>query len=107
MKKVSTILFLFISANLFAQNKHNELYNQIETICTIISKYQIDTLHKPLLILDGITYNDYAILDSYDRTKIISFEVIKSSLRQSNYIIAITSNNKLNLKKKKRKSKNN
>ena len=96
---------MLFTTHLFAQNKHSELYYQVETICKTvlksdivnsdtnnvpkvrisdvdISKIQIHykylyNFNIPLLIIDGIPHNEYAILDSIDYNSIVSIQILK------------------------------
>jgi|JI6StandDraft_1071083.scaffolds.fasta_scaffold113295_2 hypothetical protein len=105
MKIYIPILIMLFTTHLFAQNKHSELYYQVETICKTvlksdivnsdtnnvpkvrisdvdISKIQIHyeylyNFNIPLLIIDGIPHNEYAILDSIDYNSIVSIQILK------------------------------
>jgi hypothetical protein len=110
MKRILTIKLLFLTAILFSQNKHSELYNQVETISRIVLKCEIDSVNiekystkktvvnidsskrthwyceaaikpsLPLLIIDEIHYEDFKVLDTINSSKIVSFNVLKGSM---------------------------
>ena len=134
---------MLFTTHLFAQNKHSELYYQVETICKTvlksdivnsdtnnvpkvrisdvdISKIQIHykylyNFNIPLLIIDGIPHNEYAILDSIDYNSIVSIQILKPNASKTLYgssaykgVILLETNEEYQkqfTKKKKRKVK--
>lgn len=96
MKTILSLLLFLFTINLFAQNKHSELYNQVEVICRTILKYDIDSSKEqriilsdyipaePLLVVYGIPFNDYSILDSIASDTIVSIIVSKPGAYSSN-----------------------
>ena len=134
---------MLFTTHLFAQNKHSELYYQVETICKTvlksdivnsdtnnvpkvrisdvdISKIQIHykylyNFNIPLLIIDGIPHNEYAILDSIDYNSIVSIQILKPNASTTLYgssaykgVILLETNEEYQkkfTKKKKRKIK--
>ena len=129
MKIISSILILFCATNLFAQNKHSELYNKVDSIYKANVKPSTDTTNsgtrieltgkikqverKPLLVIDGIP-RDFEILDSMNLNSIVSINFLSdniSSCRPIYGVIVIQTKDgyekQLNTKKKKRKSKHN
>lgn len=134
---------MLFTTHLFAQNKHSELYYQVETICKTvlksdivnsdtnnvpkvrisdvdISKIQIHykylyNFNIPLLIIDGIPHNEYAILDSIDYNSIVSIQILKPNASTTLYgssaykgVILLETNEEYQkqfTKKKKRKVK--
>lgn len=143
MKIYIPILIMLFTTHLFAQNKHSELYYQVETICKTvlksdivnsdtnnvpkvrisdvdISKIQIHykylyNFNIPLLIIDGIPHNEYAILDSIDYNSIVSIQILKPNASTTLYgssaykgVILLETNEEYQkqfTKKKKRKVK--
>lgn len=132
MKRILTIKLLFLTAILFAQNKHSELYNKVDSIYKSNKKTLIDSIHRNrlnlnneiesefrniLLIIDGIP-QQFEILDLMDLKNIssINFSSSSNSLHSNiilckpiDGIILIQSIDvaKKQIGKKKRKSKSN
>lgn len=93
MKRILTIKLLFLTAILFAQNKHSELYNKVDSIYKSNKKTLIDSIHRNrlnlnneiesefrniLLIIDGIP-QQFEILDLMDLKNISSINFSSSS----------------------------
>jgi len=132
MKRILTIKLLFLTAILFSQNKHSELYNKVDSIYKSNKKTLIDSIHRNrlnlnneiesefrniLLIIDGIP-QQFEILDLMDLKNIssINFSSSSNSLHSNiilckpiDGIILIQSIDvaKKQIGKKKRKSKSN
>jgi hypothetical protein len=92
MKRILTIKLLFLTAILFAQNKHSELYNKVDSIYKSNKKTLIDSIHRNrlnlnneiesefrniLLIIDGIP-QQFEILDLMDLKNISSINFSSS-----------------------------
>jgi len=93
MKRILTIKLLFLTAILFSQNKHSELYNKVDSIYKSNKKTLIDSIHRNrlnlnneiesefrniLLIIDGIP-QQFEILDLMDLKNISSINFSSSS----------------------------
>lgn len=99
MKPISILLFILLTTNLFAQNKHSALYNQVKTISKTMlqseidsfdfekyrtirfsyhSSFNLDTL-PPVLCINKKFYENYAVLDSMSIDSISSIEILKSN----------------------------
>jgi hypothetical protein len=146
MKLILSILLLLSTCNIFAQNKHSELYNQVEMISRTVLKSEITepldtntyigipgikvssnsrivfhhypTSNKPLLVIDGIPFENYNTLDSINADSIYSYKIFKPmhavrlyGSRGQKGIIWLTTKEEQeriwNNKKKKRKAKSN
>ncbi|MFN8283832.1 MAG: hypothetical protein U0U67_11500 [Chitinophagales bacterium] len=107
MRSIALILLLLLANNLFAQNKHSELYNKIKSISKILLNREIDsfTYNKPViadtlaknvrhtltceltfntdtlppLLLINDQYSEYNALDSLSEKSIYSIEVINGN----------------------------
>jgi hypothetical protein len=109
MKLILSILLLLSTSNIFAQNKHSELYNQIETIIRTVLKSEIDSFNfekyrakskiilscqpsfnldtlPPVLFIDDIVIKNYNKLDSILSDSISSIEIFQGN---SSYAIAM------------------
>lgn len=134
MKKFACILLILFTTNLFAQNKHSELYYRVESIYKSNKKILVDSISSNrlklkneieseyrnlLLVIDGIPYH-FEILDSMDLNSIFSITFLPPSnfsernlipCRPTDGLIIIQTKEEhekqMNSKKKKRKSKNN
>ena len=93
MKTFTSILLMLFTTNLFAQNKHSELYNMVENIsinvlhtnfepCDTINKVlKLYACLKPSLYIDDSFYfENYNILDSMNVNTFKSIEIKKPEL---------------------------
>jgi len=155
MKIISSMLLLLFTTNLFAQNKHSELYNQVEMICKTVLKSEMSTFNmkeynqrhsqiidslkrnkvnyldpswvfyiytiSPLLLVDGLSCRDFAVLDTISTDSIHSIEIITANEIDDNFYSIMSTKGMIviktkrysladyfaNTKKKKRRPKSN
>lgn len=95
MKTIISILLCLFITNLFAQEKHSELYYKVDSIYkTNVKKVPTDTfsfktriklqnginsdIKKALLVIDGVPC-DYSVLDTIDINNIVSIDFMTPS----------------------------